>query len=121
MKIQFATAALLALSAITAFAADVTGKWTGNLTTPNGDFALEFTFKQDGAALTGSVAGPEGEPMPITDGKVDGDKISFVIKAHDGQFIMHHEGTVSGDTMKLKSKAEQGDFPEMEMTLTKTK
>ncbi len=121
MKKRFATAALLILSAITAFAADVTGKWTGQMSTPNGDFNLEFTFRQDGSALTGSVAGPQGDPMAISDGKVDGDKVSFTVNAHDGEFVIHHEGTVSGDTMTLKSKSEQGDFPGAEITLTKAK
>jgi hypothetical protein len=41
MRTQLVTAALLVLGAIPAFAADVTGKWTGNMQTPNGDFTLE--------------------------------------------------------------------------------
>jgi hypothetical protein len=121
MRIQLVTAALLVLGAISAFAADVTGKWTGNMQTPNGDFALEFTFKQDGNALTGSVQGPQGEPTPISDGKVEGDKLSFTVKVGDGQMVIHHEGTISGDTIKLSSKSDQGDFPGGGITLTKAK
>lgn len=118
---RIATAVLIAFSAITAFAADVTGKWTGNMQTPNGDFALEFNLKQDGSKLTGTVQGPQGDAMPISDGKVEGDKLSFTVKVGDGQMVIHHEGTVSGDAIKLTSKSDQGDFPAMEMTLTRAK
>jgi hypothetical protein len=36
---------------VSAFAADVDGKWAGSVTTPNGDFPQAFTFKADGAKL----------------------------------------------------------------------
>jgi hypothetical protein len=121
MRKRFVIAVLLLLGAISAFAADVTGKWTGSMQTPNGDFNLEFTFKQDGSTLTGSVQGPQGDPTPISDGKVDGDKLSFTVKVGDGQMVIHHEGTVSGDTIKLSSKSDQGDFPAAAITLTKAK
>jgi hypothetical protein len=121
MKTRFAAALIFVASTIPAFAADVTGKWTGQMKTPNGEFALEFNFKQDGARLTGSVQGPQGDPSPISDGKVEGDKLSFTVKVGDGPIVIHHEGTVSGDTIKLSSKIEEGDFPGGEITLTKAK
>src|SRR6185312_13005377 len=69
----------LALTPLTAHAAtDVTGTWTGSVQAPGGggggDFQLTFTFKQDGATLTGNVTGGQGDPLPIANGKVDGDK-----------------------------------------------
>jgi hypothetical protein len=118
---RFAAALMLIASTIPAFAADVTGKWTGQMKTPNGEFALEFNFKQDGAQLTGSVQGPQGDPSPISDGKVEGGKLSFTVKVGDGPIVIHHEGTVSGDTIRLSSKIEEGDFPGGEITLTKAK
>ncbi len=121
MKTHFAAALLFVASTLPAFAADVTGKWTGQMKTPNGDFAMEFNFKQDGGTLTGSVQGPQGDPSPISDGKVEGDKVSFTVKVGDGQMVIRHEGTVSGDTIKLSSKVDQGDFPGGEITLTKAK
>jgi hypothetical protein len=112
---------MLIATMIPALAADVTGKWSGQMKTANGEFALEFNFKQEGAILTGSVQGPQGDPSPISDGKVEGDKVSFTVKVGDGQIVIHHAGTVSGDTIKLSSKVEEGDFEPGEITLTKEK
>ena len=121
MKTRFAAALMFLASTIPAFAADVSGKWTGQLKTPNGEFSLEFTFKQDGETLSGSVQGPQGDPSPISDGKVNGEKLSFTVKVGDGPIVIHHEGTVSGDTIKLSSKVDEGDFPGGEITLTRAK
>jgi hypothetical protein len=121
MKTRLGLALMLVASTIPAFAADVTGKWTGQMKTPNGEFSLEFNFKQDGSTLTGSVQGPQGEPSPISDGKVEGEKLSFTVKVGDGPIVIHHEGTVSGDTIKLSSKVEEGDFAPGEITLTREK
>jgi hypothetical protein len=106
----------MALSAATALAADVTGTWSTEMKTPDGQsFPLTFTFKQDGNALTGSVQGPQGDPLPITNGKVDGDKFTFDV-SFNGMTI-HHDCTVSGDEIKMTTKSDSGDFPGMELTL----
>ena len=108
------------LSAATAMAADVTGTWTAETKTPDGSsFQLTFTFKQDGATLTGTVQAPQGDPIAFTNGKVDGDKFSF-----DDSFngiTIHHDCTVDGDTIKMTAKSDSGDFPGMELTLTRVK
>jgi hypothetical protein len=110
----------MAFSAVTVFAADVTGAWTGDMKSPDGNsFRISFTFKQDGAKLTGTIAGPQGDPMEIADGKVDGDKLSFSV-TFNGMTIKH-EGVINGDEIKLTSKTDSGDFPGGEMTLTRTK
>lgn len=109
-------------SAVTARAADVTGDWTAAMQSPDGNsMQISFTFKQDGAALTGTVSAMQGDPVAITDGKVDGNKISFKV-SFNGMTITH-EGTVSesGDEIKLSSKSDSGDFPGMEMTLKRVK
>jgi hypothetical protein len=101
-------------------AVDLTGAWTGNMAVPNGDsFQLTFTFKQDSAKLTGTVSGPQGDPLEITDGKVDGDKIFFIV-SFNGMTIKH-DGVVTGDTIKLTTKSDNVDFPGSEMTLTRAK
>jgi hypothetical protein len=47
-----------AFSAVKAFAADVTGAWSGEAKGPNGEsFQLTLTFKQYGTRLTGTVTG----------------------------------------------------------------
>ena len=113
-------ALIMAFTAASAFAADVTGTWTGKMTGPNGDgFQITFNFKVDGAKLTGTVAGPQGDPLEITEGKIDGDKLSFNV-SFNGMTIKH-EGVITGDTIKLTTKTDSGDFPSMEMTLMRDK
>jgi Rieske Fe-S protein len=102
---------LLMLAVTTAFAADVTGTWTGQVNGPDGGgMSMAFHFKQDGTKLTGTVDGPMGDPMPISEGKVEGEKISFVIKVDmgGGETKITHEGTVKGDEIKLNVKMEGG-------------
>jgi hypothetical protein len=113
-------AMVMALSAATAMAADVTGTWVGENKTPDGSsFQLTFTFKQDGAMLSGTVQAPQGDPTAITNGKVDGDKLTFDV-SFNGMTI-HHDCTVVGHTIKMTTKSDSGDFPAMELTLTRVK
>jgi hypothetical protein len=116
------TAIIFAIGATSARAADVTGNWTAEMQGPGGEsMQIAFTFKQDGATLSGSVLGPQGDAVAITDGKVEGDKISFKV-SFNGMTISH-EGTVNaaGDEIKLSTKADSPDFPAMEMTLKRVK
>src|ERR1039457_2589589 len=116
-------AVMMALTPITAKAAtDITGTWAGELKGPDGGaggFQLSFTFKQDGAKLTGTVQGPQGEPIAITDGKIDGDKISFKVNVNGMTII--HDGTINaaGDEIKLGSKSDQG--PSGDLVLKRSK
>ena len=119
---------MMAFGTLTARAADVTGSWSGEFKAPDGNgYQITFTFKQDGTALTGTVAGPQGDPIAITDGKVDGDKITFKVSfngmtiSHEGSFAKSTDGTVNADEIKLTSKSDQPDFPGGEITLTRTK
>jgi hypothetical protein len=73
---------------------------------------------QDGTKLTGTVTGPQGDPIDISKGKVDGDKVSFVV-AFNGMTI-NHDGVISGDEIKLKTKSDQADFPADDKTLTQS-
>lgn len=111
---------LFALSPAIAMAADITGTWTGAMKGPDGnaDFQLSFTFKQDGTKFTGSVQGPQGEAIPISDGKIDGDKLTFAV-SFNGMTISH-EGTVSGDEIKMTTKSDQGFGGEMTLKRTPT-
>lgn len=103
-----------------AAATDVTGSWTAEMTGQDGNsFTLTFVFKQDGTKLTGTVQGPQGDPLAIDNGKVDGDHISFTV-SFNGTTISH-DGTVSGDEIKMTTKSDNGDFPGGEMTLRRSK
>lgn len=100
------TALFLAL-AISAYAADVDGKWMGSVAGPAGDFQVAFTFKADGAVLTGSTTGFDGADVAIKDGKVDGKNISFTVTFDFGgmPFMISYRGIVSADDIKLTGEA----------------
>jgi hypothetical protein len=113
-------ALLTAFGARSVFAAtDMTGTWIGQMSTPDGNnFSLTFVFKQDGAKLTGTVAGPQGDPIAIDKGTVDGDKFSFTV-SFNGTTITH-TGTITGDEIKMTTKSDSGDFPGGQLTLKRS-
>lgn len=120
---RLGTGILFLLLATAAWAADVTGTWKGDLSSPDGStFTLTYTFKQDGAKLTGTVLGPQGDPLPLDNGKVDGDKISFSVKVDfNGGTTFSSEGTINGDEIVLKTKADTGDMDMPPMTIKRQK
>jgi len=96
---------------LAAWAGDVSGTWTGQVTGPDGNgFSLTYSFKQDGEKLTGTVTGPQGDPLQLEEGKVQGDKISFAVHVDfNGGTKFSSEGTVKGDEITLTTKTENGD------------
>lgn len=84
-------------------AADVSGRWKGSFTTPDGQ-SRETTFvleAKDGK-LTGTSIGGRGE-RPIEEGTVDGDAVSFVVTRNFGgsDVKMHYKGKIAGDELTL--------------------
>jgi|SRR5579863_2078277 hypothetical protein len=108
--------ALLALSSLAAFAADVTGKWMSEAMGKGGP--QTFTLKQDGSALTGTVQGGRGGASEIKNGKVDGDNVSFEVtrEFNGNSMTLKYSGSVSGSSMKLSVDTGRGP---RELTLTK--
>src|SRR5580658_5465577 len=106
MKFYAALAGLLLLT-VSAFAADVDGKWSGSMSTPMGDIPIGFTLKAAGATLTGTTTGPDGAEIPIKDGKIDGANISFSVTFDFGgmPFTLTYKGVVSADTIKFNGDA----------------
>jgi hypothetical protein len=98
-----ALALALLLAATPAFAADIDGKWTGSVDTPNGPVQVNYTFKADGDTLTGSSTGPDGTSIAIKDGKIAGNKISFSLTLDfgAGPTTFNYTGEVSGTELKL--------------------
>jgi hypothetical protein len=90
------------VAAAACFGADVDGKWTGTMATPNGDVPVNFAFKAEGDKLTGTTGGPGGD-IAIANGKVDGDKISFSVTFDFGgmPFTMNYSGAVTKDQIKF--------------------
>jgi hypothetical protein len=81
-------------------AADLNGKWKGELQSPNGALEINFNFQVNGEKLTGTVANTYGEEQ-ITEGVVKGEEISFVILAGGGQFKIVYKGKVAGEEIKF--------------------
>ena len=76
------------LLAGSAFAADVTGKWSGTviMKTPDGQTNEQpawMALKQAGAALTGTAGPSADRQSEIKDGKVDGDQLEFRVAVED--------------------------------------
>jgi hypothetical protein len=96
-------ACILLLAALPAFAADVDGKWSGSIDTPNGPVQVSFLFKTDGQSVTGSSTGPDGTPVMLKNVKVQGDKISFSLDVHFGPdpTTFNYTGVLAGNEMKL--------------------
>src|SRR5271170_7011902 len=107
MKIFASTVAAMLLLAVSTFAADVDGKWSGSVSTPNGDFPVAFNFKADGAMLTGSMAGPDGGDIAIKDGMIDGANISFWLNIDMGgnALKLTYKGVVAPDQFKISGDA----------------
>jgi hypothetical protein len=101
MKIRLAL--LSCALAVSAFAADVSGKWTAEVPGRGGNtMTTTITLKADGAALTGSVSGRNGDTA-IANGKVDGDSVSFDVtrEGPNGSMTMHYTGKAAADEIKF--------------------
>ena len=107
----FPIAAVAILLVMTASAADVSGKWVGNMPTRDGQTReTTFDLKASGAKLSGTMSGPQGA-IEIQDGKVSGGDISFKVSFDAGgnTIVILFNGTVSGDEIKFTRKREGAD------------
>jgi hypothetical protein len=96
---------LFALCAVTAVAADISGKWTAQVPGRDGTPQEQvFMFKVSGGSLTGTVSNPRGE-QEISEGKVSGDDVSFVVvrKMQDMEMKTTYKGKISGNEIKFTS------------------
>jgi hypothetical protein len=101
-------AALTLLLASTTRAADISGKWKAEFNTPDGTARTNtFTFKAEGAKLTGTVAGSQDE-TPIQNGAINGDEISFTAERPFGKFT--YKGKVSGNEIRMKVEFNDQSF-----------
>lgn len=97
---------LLTLAAsMAAFSAGVAGNWKATAETPNGTIERTFTFKVDGAKLTGESVSSFTGKAEIKDGKVDGDSMSFniTINLQGNEIKVAYKGKVDGDSISLTS------------------
>jgi hypothetical protein len=106
-----------------ALAADISGNWISTVSVGDNQITLNYTFKQEGAKLTGFINTPGGD-LPLQDGKVEGDKMTFsVVFEMDGnksKFVS--TGVIKGDEISLTSKADTGGgYDTPPMTLKRAK
>ncbi len=102
---------LMAAFAITASAADISGNWKATADMGNGPMERTFTFKQEGAKLTGETQSQMMGKSAITDGKVEGDTVTFTITASmgDQQMKLNYKGKiVSADNIKFTVESPMG-------------
>jgi autotransporter translocation and assembly factor TamB len=100
-------------------AADLNGKWKGDMKTPNGDLLeINFNFQVNGEKLTGTVTNTYGEEQ-ITEGTVKKDAISFIILAGGSQFKITYKGKVVGQDLKFNVTI--GDMGDGELTAKRVK
>jgi hypothetical protein len=87
----FTTAALVCcfMICLAAVVADLSGKWTGVVKTPDGqDVTLTYVMKVDGDKLTGTGEA-NGNTVTINEGKIIGNDFTFKITDTEGSVIPH--------------------------------
>jgi hypothetical protein len=85
----------------------VDGTWKLSMTTPMGTQTPTLVLKSDGAALEGTMDGPQGT-VAIEEGKVDGNAVSWAITAQAMNMKITFAANVDGD--KIAGQAELGTF-----------
>jgi hypothetical protein len=114
----------LALLALPAAAADVTGKWTTTFDTQVGPQKYTFDLKAEGEKLTGKAAfermGQAGE-AELVDGKVVGDEVSFAetMDAMGQTVRIEYKGKVKGDEIAFTRNV--GEFATETFVATRVK
>jgi hypothetical protein len=115
----------LLAAAACAYAADVTGKWTGSveIKNPEGEIqthAISFQFRQSGQELTGALSA-DGKEIQITNGKVEGDAVSFQVQPGDEAPTFTVKLTLAEDDLKGDASAERdGETRKGKVTLKRS-
>ena len=104
MKKRIFTTVALVCCLLVCFAvvADMSGKWTGKITTPDGnELQINYVFKVDGDKLTGTGQG-EGSPTAIDSGVMKGNDFRFSVSSPEG-VVFKHTGTFypQGDSIGI--------------------
>jgi hypothetical protein len=128
MRAHVVVLAIVAFAAA-AIAADVSGKWIAQITSPSGSQSERiFTFKVSGDKLTGTIINQSvaratfeetgkpkmtgilktqtGNPQEISEGKVSGDDISFVVigRMMGNEVRTIYTGKLSGNEIKFTAE-----------------
>ncbi len=124
MKSRFLAVLACLTLATTTFAADITGKWTAEMTGPNGQTRTStFDLKAEGEKLTGTVSGGRGGDAPISEGTVKGDEIAFVVVRNfqGNEMKIAYKGKVTGDVIKMSVSRPGGEGQTQEFEAKRVK
>jgi hypothetical protein len=96
-------AALIVFGAL-AQGANVTGTWTASFDTQVGKQEYTYTFKVDGATVTGTAKGNLVTDSVLSDIKVEGNKITLVEKGNYMGMPLEfkYSGEIAGNEIKFK-------------------
>jgi len=93
-------------------AADVTGKWEGTGTTPDGAVeTLNVVLKVEGGAIKGDIGPNADKRFQIASGKVDGTKVTFHVEGPNGG-TFDFDLTLDGGSMKGTCHLKRGEDAE---------
>ena len=107
----------LGLFCVTAWATDLTGTWTGQITGPAGEkHDLTLNLKSDGAKVAGTLTGgpPAGEQQTIVNGTLEGDQLKFEVQTQGpgGESLtLTYKGKVSGNKIQGSNDSPMGSLP----------
>jgi hypothetical protein len=100
---QLLRLAILSLAgAALAFAADLDGKWAGEVNTNNGTMPISMAIKTAGESFTGTVSTQMGD-QEIKEGKIKGDELTWVttFEREGNTLKILNKAKVTGSEMKV--------------------
>lgn len=98
-----------------ALAQDATGRWDLTVIRPDGQNQAVLVLKKDGEKLSGTVARPQGDPIPVSGSQKGADVVlAFVVPTQNGTINVTLRGRQDGDSMK--GTADLGDRGQAEWT-----
>ena len=102
--------ALLALTGLMLWAADIDGTWTNTKDGKNGPQTTTLTLTSKGTALTGKLDGGRGGPIDISEGKVEGSNVSFKVTRDFGKGpnTQEYKGMLKGGDLVLTTEGRGG-------------
>jgi hypothetical protein len=114
MRLATGIVSACAFAVSTAWAQDLTGKWTATAVSNNA--AVTLDLKVAGNIVTGAILNPQSGPAEIMDGKVEGNRISFhvVRTANNASNKILWQGTIDGEEIHFSRSVEGAPGPAME-------
>ena len=100
-------ASFVALVAFAAHAADISGSWSATITTAAGPKDYQYTFRQSGAELIGTIRSPDGVAA-ISNGYINYKTVTFTetVTVDGRRGVIDYTGElVSDNEIKFKRQA----------------